>query len=73
MKNDTFSSTILKLINDKKISSGKHFISDNVLLHKVVKEDDKLLHALVGPVVFSKYVLHQAHDALGHNGTATNY
>ena len=66
---DTFCSSILKLIDDKKVSSGKYFISDSGLLPKVVREDDKLFHALV----VSKYVLLNAHDALGHKGTARSY
>ena len=28
-------------------------------------------HALVVPITTSRYVLFQAHDALGHNGTST--
>ena len=47
--NDTLCSTKLKLINDKKVPSDKYFIVDNGLLHKVVREDDKLFHALVVP------------------------
>ena len=34
---DTFCSTIIKLINDKKLSSGKYYISDNGLLHTFVR------------------------------------
>ena len=60
---------MLKLVGDKKVPSDKDFIGDNGLLHKVVREDDKLFHVLVVPVAFSKYVLHHMHDALGHNGT----
>ena len=45
--NDTFCSTILKLINDKKMSSDKNFIQESALLHKDVREDEKLFHALV--------------------------
>ena len=71
--NDTFCTTMLKLINGKEVSSEKYFISNNGLWHKVVREDDKLFHALIVPIVFSKYVLYQAHDALGHNGTAWTY
>ena len=47
-------------------------MSKNRLLHKVVREDN-LFHALVVPNIFSKYVLHQAHDALDHNGTERTY
>ena len=60
-------STILRLINDKKVSSDKCFLSDNGLLHKAVKEDNKLFHALVVPISFSKYALHEVHDTVGHN------
>ena len=48
-------------------------VNINQLLHKVVREDDKLFHALVVPVTFSKYVLHQMLDALGHNDIARAY
>ena len=70
---DTFCSTILKLINDKEVFSDKYFVSDNGLLHKVLRENDKLFHALVVSINLSKYILHQMHDALGHNGTARTY
>ena len=62
--NDTFFSTML--INDKKVSSDEHFICDNSLLHKVVREDDKIFHALVVPIAFSKHILHDVHNTLGH-------
>ena len=71
--NDTFSNSMLKIINDKKKPSDKYFIKDNRLLNKVVKEDDKLFHALVVPVIFYKYILHQVDDALDHNDTARSY
>ena len=35
--NDTFCCTLLKLINDNKVSLDKYFISGNGLLHKVVR------------------------------------
>ena len=38
-----------------------------------MREDDQLFHMLVLPVVLSKYILLQAHDAVGHNGTARTY
>ena len=55
------------------MASDRYFISGNRLLHKVEREDDKLFHVLVAPSVFSKYILHQVNDALGHNGTAKTY
>ena len=67
--NDTFCSTMFKLINDRKVPSDKYLISDNGLLPKFVRENDKLFHALVVPITFSKYVLYQVHDTLGHSGT----
>ena len=60
---------MLKLINDKKVPLDKY----NGLLNEVLREDDKLFHGLVVPVTFSKYILHQAHDALDHNGTTRTY
>ena len=51
----------------------KYFISDNGLLHKVVREDDKPFHALMVLKPLSKYILHQKHYALGHNGIARTY
>ena len=54
---------MILLINDKKVPLHKYFISDNGLLHKVVREDDKLFYALVVPLAFSKYILHQVYDA----------
>ena len=64
---------MVKLIPDKKVSSDKYLISINWILHKVVREDDTLSHALVLPLVLNKYVLHQAHNVLCHNGTARTY
>ena len=43
----------------------KYFVNNGKLLHKVVRQDDKTFHALVVPTLFAKYVLHEAHDALG--------
>ena len=43
----------------------KYFVNNGKLLHKVVREDDKTFHALVVPTLLAKYVLHEAHDALG--------
>ena len=54
-KNDTFCSTMLMLINDYKVSLDKYFISDDGLLHKVIREDNKLFHVLMVPVNFCKY------------------
>ena len=64
---------MLKLINDKKEHLDKDFINYNGLLPKVVRENDKLFHALKAPLGLSKHLLHQAHNALGHSGTATTY
>ena len=64
---------MLKLIKDKTVPSNKYCISDHGFLPYVVREDDELFHALVIPITFSKYILHQVHDALGHNGTARTY
>ena len=50
-----------------------NFLCDNGLLHKVVRKDDEIFHALVVLVTFSKYLLHQVNDALGHNSTARTY
>ena len=69
---ETFCSTMLKLINDREVLSDKYFISNNGPLHKIVRGDDILFQALLVPVFFSKFILHQVHDALGHNGTARN-
>ena len=38
-----------------------------------MREDEKLFHEQVVPIAFSKYILNQVHDALGHNGTARTY
>ena len=44
-----------------------------MLLHKFVREDDKMFHMLVVPENLSKSILHKAHNAIGHNGTARTY
>ena len=69
---DTFSATILKLL-DKKVSLDRYFINDEKLLHKVVREDDKIFYILVVPQTLSKYLLHQVYDALRHNGSSRIY
>ena len=38
-----------------------------------MKEDHKCFQALLVPQALIKYILHQAHDAVGHNGTARIY
>ena len=68
--NDTFCTTMLKLVNVKKIPSDKYFIDDNKPLYNVVWKDNTLFHVLVVPLTLGNYILHQAHDALGHKGTA---
>ena len=74
MKNtDILSTTVFKLINDKKMHTDRYLITDNVFLYKIEREDEKLLHAVVVAFILSKYVLHQVHDALGHNCTARTY
>ena len=70
--NDSFYSTILKLINDNMVSSDEYVKSESRYLLKVLRDDEKLCHALVVPI-FSKYVLYQALDALGQHGTARTY
>ena len=71
--NDIFCSAISKSVNGKEVSSDKNFMSENGLMQKVVSKEDQLFHVLGVPNVFSKYVLHQAHDVLGHNVTARTY
>ena len=43
------------------------------LLHKFVREDDKLIYAPVVAITLSKYILYQEHDILEHNGIARAY
>ena len=50
------------------MSLDNYLISDSGFLHKIVREEDKPFHALVVHITCNKYVLHQLHDALGHNG-----
>ena len=49
--NDTFCFTILNLINDKKVTSGKYFLRGEC---GPVREDVKPFHVLVVPIVFIK-------------------
>ena len=48
-------------------------MNDERLFHKVVREDHKIFHVLVVPQTLVKYILHQAYDVLGDNGTAKTY
>ena len=56
--NETFCSDMLKLINDNRVPLDNYFVSDKRLLHKGVREDDKLFHVLVLPVALSKCIMH---------------
>ena len=49
------------------------FIDDDKILQKVVREVDRTSHALVVPQTLTKYILHQVHHALGHNGIMRTY
>ena len=55
------------------MSSDEYFVSKNELLHKVVREEDKISLKLVVPASFGKYVLHQTHEALVHIRTTRAY
>ena len=46
---------------NKKVFPYTYFIRDNGLLHNVVKDDDKLFHALVVTIAFSKYIYASQH------------
>ena len=71
--NNTFCTTILKLINEKKMSPERYFVYDEKALHKILREHNKVFHTPGVPQAPSKYVLHWVHNALGHNGTARTY
>ena len=64
---------MLMIVFDKKVPTEKYFIRDNRILHKVVRDDDKLFPALVVPITFNKYILYEAHNSLHHNGTSKTY
>ena len=68
-----FDHIMLKIINSHSMLSYKYFISDTGVLHRVVIGDDKLFHTLQVHISFSKYVLHQVHDVLGHHAFARTY
>ena len=57
---------VLKLIDDKKVYLDRYIIHDEKLLHQIMRDDDKIFHMLVVPQTLSKYILHQAHNMLGH-------
>ena len=48
-KDETFCTIMLKLIDEKKVSPERYFINDEQFLHRIVKENDKISHALVVP------------------------
>ena len=47
---------MFQFLDDTKVPPDKYFISDNDFLHKIVRKDDALFHALVVPIAFSKYM-----------------
>ena len=56
---DTLCKSLIKLRNERKLSSiGRYVINDDKLLHKVVKEDNKSFHLLVVTQALIKYILH---------------
>ena len=47
-KYEPFSTAVLKMINEKKLSSpSRYFVDDQKVTHKVVREDEKSFHALI--------------------------
>ena len=70
--NDTICVIIQKLNSEKKVSLERYFMDDG-LLHKIVREDDKIFHMLAVHWTLNKYILHQMHNALEHNGRARTY
>ena len=69
---DTSCKTVMKFINENKLSSSERYIvNDKNLLHKLVREYNKSFHALVVLQAPIEYVLHHLYNDLGHNSTAT--
>ena len=54
---DIFRTTLLKMINERTLSSPvRYFVDNEKLLHKVMREVDKTFHALVVPQTLTKHV-----------------
>ena len=55
--NDTFSKDIVKLINEKKLSSPhRYIVHDEKLLDRIVREDNISFHVLIMPHAVIKYI-----------------
>ena len=63
--NGTFCATMLQLRNEK-MSAERYFSDDKTVLHRIVREDDKLFYTLVVLQTLIKYVLR-------HNCTVRTY
>ena len=50
----------------------RYIVNNEKFLHKAVRKDDKFSDVLVAPQALIKYVLHHAHDVLGHNVTGVS-
>lgn len=65
---------LIGLLQNGKLQPRKpYFIDDNGILCKQVYENDETFEVTVVPKVLTGYILHQAHDTLGHNGTLRLY
>ena len=66
----------MQLLNssDPTLSKPQEYFIDahGILFHKI-SDNDKAFEAFVVPQVVVPFILNQAHDSMGHNGTLRTY
>ncbi len=67
-------SQLKTLLTDGKLKPKEpYFLNENGILYKTQECNDNLFEVTMIPCVLTKYILHEAHDLLGHNGTQRLY
>ena len=61
----------MKLKNKR--SKGDYSVNLHGILYKKLEKCGKEFSALIVPKTIKKYVLHESHNKVGHNGTAKLY
>ena len=73
-KADVYCRHISQLLSSGKMApQNPYYLDENGILTKLLVDNNETFEVTVLPRVLIGYVLHQAHDAMGHNGTLRSY
>ena len=75
-KQDPYCTKIIQLLNSSDPALSKpqeYFIDAHGILFCKISDNDKTFEAVVVPQVVVPFILNQAHDSMGHNGTLRTY